>query len=159
MNEDKDDPRLAFRNDFDFSLNRCPAGGHIRKSHIRQGFDSARIMRRGITYGDEFDSRKPDTNRGLLFACYQSTIEEGYKFIQQSWANAESFPSSGTGLDVVFGQAANDSKTVVAAGKTVPAKGINPFVKARGGEYFFAPSINALKNVIGTKALGNMRMA
>lgn len=105
-------------------------------------------MRRGITYGSDFDTNnKSDrADRGLLFACYQSTIESGYKFIQQQWANNESFPGPGQGLDVVFGQKKKGGADIVTQG--VAFKGVNQFVQMQGGEYFFAPSIKAIRESI-----------
>lgn len=126
---------------------KCPLSGHIRKAHIRNGVDSSRIMRRGIPYGEDFKNSGPDTGRGLLFACYQSSIENGYRFIQKDWANNPNFPSRGAGLDVTIGQMqAGDAPTPFQIGtKSVNINPINEFVTAKGGEYFFAPSMAVLK--------------
>lgn len=104
-------------------------------------------MRRGIPYGDDFQPGKPDVGRGLLFACYQSTIEDGYRFIQTAWANQRNFPSQDAGLDVTIGQGkATDPPSPFQIGtKSVNINPINDFVTAKGGEYFFAPSMAVLK--------------
>lgn len=104
-------------------------------------------MRRGIPYGEDFQNGGPDTGRGLLFACYQSNIEDGYGFIQKSWANVPDFPSRGAGLDVTIGQMqASDPATPFQIGtKSVNINPVNDFVTAKGGEYFFAPSMAVLK--------------
>ncbi|OSS49473.1 hypothetical protein B5807_05479 [Epicoccum nigrum] len=126
---------------------KCPLAGHIRKANIRIGLNSSRIMRRGIPYGEDFKNGGPDTGRGLLFACYQSTIENGYRFIQTAWANQPGFPSPGAGLDVTIGQGkASDPASPFQIGtKSVNIKPINDFVTAKGGEYFFAPSMAVLR--------------
>lgn len=126
---------------------KCPLAAHIRKAHIRAGFNTSRIMRRGIPYGEDFQPGKPDVGRGLLFACYQSTIEDGYRFIQTAWANQRNFPSQNAGLDVTIGQGkATDPPAPFQIGtKSVNVNPINDFVTAKGGEYFFAPSMAVLK--------------
>ncbi|ERF68523.1 hypothetical protein EPUS_05662 [Endocarpon pusillum Z07020] len=91
------------RNDFRYdplSQERCPFAAHIRKTNPRSDLDSTeanRIIRRGIQYGPEVSAAEAATkrttkDRGLLFACYQSNIANGFKFIQQSWANRVDFP-------------------------------------------------------------------
>jgi Dyp-type peroxidase family len=150
---DDDVPKLAFENDFKFArgdAKNCPFAAHIRKSHIRQGLNSSRIMRRGIPYGGDFVDGGPDKDRGLLFACYQSTIERGYGFIQKAWANKADFPEIGkSGFDVTIGQS-KDTKAnqffVANGSRSTPINPANDFVTTKGGEYFFVPSINLLKN-------------
>lgn len=96
----------ATSQDFNFSVtdqNACPFVAHIRKTNPRDDLKSSkipagpkdfviphRILRRGIQFGDELSDaeKKPgastQTQRGLLFACYQSSIEDGFEFIQKS---------------------------------------------------------------------------
>jgi deferrochelatase/peroxidase EfeB len=110
----KDDPRLGKVIVFEYNENKdptkgCPVAAHIRKTNPRGDlidFLNARgaredhsILRRGIPYGPEVTRRewingksgndlKPDkTNdlaRGLLFVSYQSRLDFGFRFIQQS---------------------------------------------------------------------------
>ena len=126
---------------------KCPLAGHIRKANIRIGLSSSRIMRRGIPYGEDFKKGGPDTGRGLLFACYQSTIENGYRFIQTDWANQPGFPLPGAGLDVtiVQGKASDPPSPFQIGAKSVNINPVNDFVTAKGGEYFFAPSMAVLR--------------
>ncbi|KAF2631510.1 Dyp-type peroxidase [Macroventuria anomochaeta] len=151
IQDQRDDSTLALRNDFDYGgltkQGKCPLAAHIRKAHIRTGFNSTRIMRRGIPYGDDFRNGQPDVGRGLLFACYQSTIENGYRFIQTAWANQPGFPTGDAGLDVTIGQGkATDPPSPFQIGtKSVNINPINDFVTAKGGEYFFAPSMKVLR--------------
>jgi Dyp-type peroxidase family len=151
LQDQRDDSSLALRNDFDYGgmtqQGKCPLAGHIRKANIRIGLSSSRIMRRGIPYGEDFKNGGPDTGRGLLFACYQSTIENGYRFIQTAWANQPGFPLPGAGLDVTIGQGkANDPPSPFQIGtNSVNINPVNDFVTAKGGEYFFAPSMAVLR--------------
>ena len=150
MQDQRDDSSLALRNDFDYggmtTQGVCPLAAHTRKAHIRAGLNSSRIMRRGIPYGKDFDGGA-DEGRGLLFAAYQSSIENGYRFIQTAWANQPDFPSGGAGRDVTIGQGkASDPPSPFQIGaKLVSINPINAFVTPKGGEYFFAPSMSVLK--------------
>ena len=105
-------------------------------------------MRRGIPYGDDFVKGNPDTGRGLLFAAYQSTIEDGYRFIQQFWANKPDFPTPDkSGFDITIGQiqGTGSEKSFVGTDQPVEVESMNRFVKPLGGEYFFAPAVGVLK--------------
>jgi deferrochelatase/peroxidase EfeB len=76
----------------------CPFAAHVRKTNPRadleglvppQSIESRRIMRRGVQFGPEVtnEERKAGKtlhNRGLLFTCYQSSINDGFAFIQES---------------------------------------------------------------------------
>ena len=118
----------------------------------------------------------PTDGVGLLFMCYQSDIWEQFEFIQRFWSNHPRFlePDMSksrqvdnknyyrTGLDAVSGQSLpgqidplikeeaqppqnwlkqRDQTTVKADVKFAN------FVKLKGGEYFFSPSISFLKNL------------
>lgn len=79
----------------------CPFAAHVRKTLPRDdlerlpGFSLAgnRIMRRGIQFGPEVTkqekaAKKTFHGRGLVFVCYQTSIVNGFQFIQQSAYNA-----------------------------------------------------------------------
>ena len=65
----------------------CPFAAHIRKTNPRNDIgnpDPFRIMRRGIPFGPALkESELTEDGRGLLFACYQTSIKNGFKFHQQ----------------------------------------------------------------------------
>lgn len=151
----RDDPALAvpeknqaFRFDPTSQL-RCPFAAHLRKTNPRDdlkafgGTTIRRIIRRGIQFGPEVtpeerkankSSDRNDLERGLLFACYQSNLRNGFEFIQQrrsfvnasdifvqaltsiEWANTNNFPPAKNtatppapvpGLDPIIGRANN----------------------------------------------------
>jgi Dyp-type peroxidase family len=92
---------------------------------------------------------------GLLFMAYNAVIAQQFKFTQQTWANNTNFPLPGAhGIDPVIGQGPNppaDQKLPKewdnpAAG-TNNAVGFSHFVKMRGGEYMFSPSLTFLINL------------
>lgn len=138
-----------------------PAGAHIRKTFPRGDLPDAitersRILRRGIPYGNEI-AADPTGERGLLFVCYQSNLANGYQFIQQRWANDETFFNNpNAGLDATIGQSNVDAdgqfsmQGLMPANLTRPATftAINQFVVPKGGEYFFMPSMTALKTTL-----------
>lgn len=91
-----EDTSLHASNNFDYeprnSHDKCPFAAHTRKMRPRSdlGHDHAVIVRRGIPYGPEVSdaekaAKKSDTaaerERGLLFACYQSDIRNGFNFL------------------------------------------------------------------------------
>jgi len=168
-------------NNFQFSGERniqklCPFAAHVRKTLPRAdleekingvgGFstESRRIIRRGIQFGPEVTKqekaeKKTLHGRGLLFACYQSSITQGFQFIQKAWANSPTFPPFETtpevpGFDPIIGQA--------PPGQVRKLSGVNPndpsielelddnWVVPRGGEYFFTPSVKGLAETIAT---------
>ncbi|KAJ3501120.1 hypothetical protein NLJ89_g9483 [Agrocybe chaxingu] len=174
----KDDPALAVdpnrNNDFAFqgevnSQLRCPFGAHVRKTNPRNDLEAPpapinpipienrRIMRRGVQFGPEVTkeekiSGKTQHGRGLLFACYQSHLENGFQFIQQSWANSKTFPPFETqpedpGLDPLIGQGVREMSGLDPLNEQ-KVLSLPDFIIPRGGEYFFSPSIKGLKNTI-----------
>lgn len=143
----------------------CPLGAHIRKTNPRHKFfdqgGAHRILRRGIPYGPDFNRADRDDpvnqqERGLLFACYQSNLQQGFHFIQQTWANNPSFPGQRAGVDLVMGQTGTDElhQMDVVFGQGKPPvdpnqfSGINKFVVSKGGEYFFSPSFTAMREAL-----------
>ena len=120
---------------------------------------TARMIRNGIPYGTDFDPANPPTDpndtRGLLFAAYQSCLENSFQFVQRSWSNSESFPVSSTGYDAISGQAKDGGLLNITLhneddGDLVPGLGqFRESCTMKGGEYFFVPSISALKNTLG----------
>jgi deferrochelatase/peroxidase EfeB len=123
-----------------------------------------RIIRRGIPFGPVSPSTpdapvRDDVVRGLHFLAYQTSIERQFEFIIQNWINNPNFRQPGAGHDPIIGQ--NDEKNAKrqrtftiafqdAGGKrqqksvTVTTEWVIP----TGGEYFFSPSIHALKHVL-----------
>jgi Dyp-type peroxidase family len=99
----------------------------------------------------------PTGGVGLLFMAYNHTLAVQFEFTQKAWANNPGFPRAPAptvpGIDPVIGQAPGPAaphdwpKTWDdAAQGTVPLP-FQDFVKMRGGEYFFAPSLNFLKRL------------
>lgn len=157
---------------------RCPVSAHIRKVNPRDlntdlGAASATlskyILRRGIPYGRPFAQTGEDddsVDRGLLFLSYQASICDQFEFLCSRWMNSRTLPtdpSAGQGLghDMLvgqengpgrvreatlrFGTASDFTETVISSQGPTLADWVLP----TGGAYFFAPSIGAMRDVLG----------
>src|SRR6516162_1652532 len=178
----RDDSRLGGddgrNNDFEFgddpSQRKCPYAAHIRKAYPRDDTASEaevqrhRIMRAGIPFGPEVVPGETTTrhSRGLMFVCYQTSIERQFEFIQKNYANNPDFVGgklrpggSGKvtpGFDPIIGQAPGNAARQMdepypnyPTGSRRTTLAIpNRFVVLTAAAYFFMPSISALRTVL-----------
>jgi Dyp-type peroxidase family len=139
----------------------CPLASHVRKANPRDdlapfkggNFNRNRILRRGVPYGNAAAQ-----DHGLLFLCYQASIERQFEFIMRNWINDPDFRQPGEGYDPIISQAAGrrtmglqvrePGGQVATVTLDVPVTWAVP----TGGAYFFAPSVTALKALAGTSA-------
>jgi Dyp-type peroxidase family len=157
--------RPELRNDFlyyfedPFGL-ACPVGSHIRRANPRDTAgpdpDTAlhlskmhRIIRRGRPYGKQFQHGNPDneaTERGMLFIALNADIAGQFEMIQHSWLNNRHFGGLCGGTDP-FGHFsdAGDVLTIQYRPTNLHVDRPAPFVRVRGGAYFFLPGINAVR--------------
>lgn len=119
-----------------------------------------RMMRRGIAFGPELTVKEAKAGvsdgahaRGLLFKCYVTSLESQFEFVQEQWVNSEDFSQPGAGIDPIIGQSPVDPAPFLGAAPNSedttrkPQLTIGRFVTMEGGEYFFAPSIPAIKGL------------
>ena len=148
------------RNDFLYQLEDkmglvCPVGAHIRRANPRDTIgpdpDTAlrlskmhRIIRRGRPYRDapaadgrEAQKKEP---RGMLFICLNADIAGQFEHIQHTWLNNPHFAGLYAGCDAL------SHLQVGRGGMTIQRRPVNlqleygkPFVRVRGGAYFFLP--------------------
>ena len=146
-----------FGYDDDDDGDKCPLHAHIRKMNPRNslGFitdifareKTRRIARRGITYDSS-------GRVGLIFISYQSDIKDQFEFMQRRWANGRNFSRFGTGLDPVVGQDGGPQEpsdhpkwpTGYGSGDRKRVA-FGEHVRLRGGEYFYAPSMEGLRRL------------
>ncbi|WP_213132438.1 Dyp-type peroxidase [Citrobacter sp. FP75] len=136
----------------------CPLGSHVRRGNPRDGLapsstdkdillnaaNSHRILRRGRKYGPKIsDPRCADADdRGLLFICLNTDIGRQFEFIQQTWILNPNFAVLHNETDPLLGP---------CGGFTIPDEqlrkiiDVKSYVQMVGGEYFFLPSIAALR--------------
>lgn len=149
---------------------KCPFHAHIRKVNPRD--DEHRkhlIVRRGMTYGkrdlkleENNLNALPNTDVGLLFMCFQRDIPTQYEHIQRQMVNNPDFPVKGTGIDPIAGVMTDEQPSppqnwpLIWGQHTFSfANALRSCVTVKGGEYFFAPSINFLKNITRIGKAGN----
>lgn len=108
-------------------------------------------------FEEKVASKLPNGEVGLLFMAYNHKIAEQFKFTQQVWANNSGFPNQPGGphgIDPIIGQGENQAGDQKLPNEWDNAdRGTNNncpfagFVKMKGGEYFFSPSLTFLKNL------------
>ena len=123
-----------------------------------------RILRRGLPYGKKVtDPNQDDGNHGIIFMALCASIERQFEFLQQQWINYGNDFKLANDKDPLLG---NHGKTpegkgtgrMVIEGKKADAQGNNGrppffcsnltrFVETRGGDYFFIPSLTALRMI------------
>jgi len=141
----------------------CPHAAHIRKVNPRdestdlggQAHTLSRLLiRRGMPFGEPIaeptnaPASADDEDRGLMFVCYQTSIERQFEFVQKTWANGLLVPKPG-GQDPLIGQTVSGTRRFELPSRTGGAALLSldqPFVIPQGGGYFFAPSIGALRD-------------
>ncbi|KAJ7698702.1 dye-decolorizing peroxidase precursor [Mycena rosella] len=142
---------------------KCPFSAHIRKTRPRADLglpenstSNHHIIRAGIPYGPEVSTEEASSNttateRGLAFVAYQSSIGNGFQFLQKLWADKTNFVHGNVGFDPIIGANKGASRVVNGLDPTDPTRSITlvtDFVVSRGGEYFFSPSLSAIANTL-----------
>lgn len=153
----------------------CPAFSHIRKANPRDettpdpnGDNPAlhRMIRRGIPFGKPLaaDAQDDGQHRGLHFFSVVADLDRQFEFVQRQWLNELNFPNGQqpaapgpynpparghpAGPDpVVGGHTAGEQCTLIQASGEHPFNISSQVVRVTAGEYFFVPSLSALKAV------------
>ena len=147
---------------------RCPLGSHIRRTNPRDHqllaskdiydeennyeyhMNRHRIIRRGLTYGEEYTGTPEDTGpRGIIFMALNASIARQFEFIQQSWVDKdEHLGVDKTNRDPIIGQKHDGRAKFTVPGAENPfVFNLSRFVVERGGEYFFYPGLGALQKL------------
>jgi hypothetical protein len=104
-------------------------------------------------------------SRGLMFVCYQTSIERQFEFIQRSYSNNPAFvegklrPDGGAvmpGFDPIIGQAPGNGTRAMdepfpnypTGNRRTTLDMPDQFVVLTAAAYFFVPSITALRTVL-----------
>jgi Dyp-type peroxidase family len=163
---DADNPTVGAdpkrNNDFNYSNDahgrQAPFGCHIRRMNPRDtqltrltDVNLHRLIRRGTTYGppynpnalSEADDQVP---RGAYFLFISAKAMATIEFLQQEWINDGNFMGIGSERDPIIGVQGDDATfTIPAEPVRHRLHGIETFNVLRGGEYFFMPSLSALR--------------
>jgi Dyp-type peroxidase family len=156
-------PMVDFRYKDDPEGVRCPLGSHIRRVNTRDMMDPShtsvlnnrrRILRRGLPYGKADPTATDDSGEhGVVFLAYCADLFRQFEFIQQQWLQYGLDVNAGNDTCPLLGNRdGNDAKFVIPSD---PASGKPPFICAnlpqfvemRGGDYFFVPSMTALRMI------------
>jgi len=156
-NSQSPEPPVSLTN-FDYDgTSRCPTGAHIRRVNPRGGQIvqrianyTRRLVRRGMSYGPDFDPKNRDNReRGLLGNFIGASLGAQFEAVMCDWLNLGLQDPDITGSnDPLIG--ANSPETswfdlTLRNGGIIRIRGIPRFVTARGGAYLFLPSIPAIK--------------
>ena len=144
----------AFRFSHDPHGLRCPVGAHIRRVNPRDGMAGGasrtrrhRMIRRGMPYGPPLEGDADDgVERGLLFACFNASIARQFEVVQ-SWSVDGNVFGLGPGdRDVLAGAGDGGAPFKIPGAPPVRVDGPGrPFVRVRGGEYLYVPSLTGLR--------------
>ena len=160
-------PEADPRNDFLYYFEdrfgmACPIGAHIRRANPRDTIgpdaDTAlrlskmhRIIRRGRPYGERLDTAEGRTagkqaTRGISFIALNADIAGQFEMIQHSWLNNTHFGGLYAGTDPLgHFSCARDVATIQDRPTNHYIDRPRPFVRVRGGGYFFLPGIQAVR--------------
>ncbi|MGI8806492.1 MAG: Dyp-type peroxidase [Acidimicrobiales bacterium] len=145
-------------NDFRFRGDRegheCPLGAHVRRTNPRDTMVGGgkrvsrhRIIRRGMPYGEPLAEGRTDDDReprGLVFVCFNASIERQFETIQSRWcSDGDVFGLAGD-RDFLLGGPSQGKMTVQGRSPSFLSPQ-QPFVVTKGGEYLFVPGLDALR--------------
>ena len=162
----KDDPGLGEdphrNNNFTYANDpngkQAPLGCHMRRMNPRDtempvlaNVNLHRILRRSTGYGAPYDpnafsDHDDEVPRGLFFLGISANVMGTLEFLQREWINDGNFIGVGNERDLVVGlQEEGATFTIPKAPVRRRIHDIHSFNVLRGGEYFFMPSLSALK--------------
>ncbi|MFN3371081.1 MAG: hypothetical protein ACK4Z0_06090, partial [Sphingomonadaceae bacterium] len=144
----------------------CPLTAHVRRANPRDMLDPLaradkprdrlgsvlndrrRILRRGLPYGHR-DS--PDGEHGIVLVAYCADLFRQFEFVQQQWMNyGLDFDAGNDSCPIVGAHRPGDRFVMSSPDPARPpflARGLPQFVTTRGGDYFFQPSMTALRMI------------
>jgi Dyp-type peroxidase family len=160
VNDKSRNVNFTFGNDLDGA--RCPIGAHVRRTNPRDAFgfngrlvNRRRITRRGLPYGPYVPEDQPvrdDGEHGIIFMALNASLFRQFEFVQQQWVGYGNDARLGNEKDALLGNHEGHDKYTIQ-GTEQPANppfvcgGLPNFVEMRGGDYFFLPSITALRMI------------
>ena len=113
-----------------------------------------RLLRRGLPYGHVKDRSRDDGNHGIIIMMLNADINRQFEFVQQQWINyGNDFKAANDKEFIVGNHSANEKLPSKAVIQVDPNSDEVPYILSkiprlvvtRGGEYFFIPSMTALR--------------
>ncbi|WP_400769877.1 Dyp-type peroxidase [Methylosinus sporium] len=165
---------FTYRKDIDGE--QCPMTSHTRRVNTRDALDPwvqtnpklasgsvlnnrRRILRRGLPYGSSGPEATDDGDHGIVMLVVCSSLARQFEFVQQQWIHYGLDANAGNDTCPIVGNhSQGDARNGPKAKFVVPseqdsgkppyvAEGLPQFVETRGGEYFFVPSLTALRMI------------
>lgn len=163
---------------FDYSQDleggACPLGAHTRRVNPRGALEFGqlgafetpsaltnrrRILRRGLPYGLSGPETADSDEHGIIFMVINASIKRQFEFVQQQWINYGNDFRLANEKDALLGNHGVDDQQRPTGEMSIPANsrsssapffcgGIPRLVETRGGEYFFVPSMTALRMLV-----------
>jgi Dyp-type peroxidase family len=164
---------VAFDYNKDLEGGGCPLGAHTRRANPRTALEFGkllafetpgalsnrrRLIRRGLPYGESQAKRDDKGDHGIIFMALNASIRRQFEFVQQQWMNyGNDFRLANDKDPLVGNQGVDDrghgtGQMVIQTSESDPrppffCSKIPRFVETRGGEYFFIPSLTALRMI------------
>jgi deferrochelatase/peroxidase EfeB len=147
---------------------KCPLTSHMRRVNTRDMLaptgregsvlnNRRRILRRGLPYGASSPGVADDVEHGIVMLVVCASLFRQYEFVQQQWLNYGLDSNAGNDTCPLVGNHATGvdgpkAKFVIASDPQTGrppfiADGLPQLVETRGGEYFFVPSMTALRMI------------
>ncbi|HEY4846699.1 MAG TPA: hypothetical protein VIH87_02620 [Methylocella sp.] len=150
---------------------RCPLTAHARRVNTRDMMDPTggekgsvlnnrrRILRRGLPYGESPVGTLDEDEHGIVMLVVCASLFRQFEFVQQQWLNYGNDSRAGNDTCPIVGNHSDGTGEHGPKAKfVIPAdpasgrppfiiEGIPQFVETRGGEYFFVPSMTALRMI------------
>ena len=110
-----------------------------------------RILRRGLPYGPaNLDDRSDETEQGVIMMIIAANLFRQFEFIQQQWIQYGLDFHEGNNTCPLLGNHEQHKLHPIASDPTSGKppfimSGLKTFVECRGGDYFFVPSMTALR--------------
>lgn len=112
-----------------------------------------RVLRRGLPYGpSNNDSKSDDTEQGVIMIVMGASLFRQFEFVQQQWIQYGLDFHQGNNTCPLLGSHEAHKRFTIASDPTsgkppyVMSK-LKTFVECRGGDYFFVPSMTALRMI------------
>lgn len=149
----------------DLDGGRCPMGSHIRRTNPRGCLEYGinaystpgaldnrrRILRRGLPYGEVTDRASDAGEHGIIFMAIGTSIERQFEFVQQQWINYGNDFKLANQRDPLLGNHDDNGDFMIegSSAENPPffCARLPRFVTTRGGEYFFIPSLTAIRMI------------
>ena len=112
-----------------------------------------RLLRRGMVYGKSDGSNaRDDAEHGIIFMAVCASLFRQFEFVQQQWIQYGLDFNVGNDTCPLIGNHGERSKYVIPGDRQTGTRpfvcaNLPQFVEVRGGDYFFIPSITALRMI------------